>query len=349
MMPNIKIFLIVILFSFSKANWWYLGLQNYPPKEYNPLLSHKENCYRYNFLKNRQQQLCDLGEKIMSVVSSGTKMAIEECQHQFGSQRWNCTTYLNNTSVFGNVMMYRSREKAYVNAITAAGVAYAITKACSRGELNECSCDNRIKKSQTQKNWQWGGCSEDIHFGEKFSRDFVDSIEDTDNVHGLMNVHNNEAGRRIIRSSMQKVCKCHGMSGSCSVRICWMRLSSFRDIGDTLMVRYEGASHVRLGEKKRKKIKKLRPIRMDRKMPNKTELVYLDSSPDYCEHNESMSLMGTYDRVCQGLDGCRHLCCHRGFQIRLRDVEEKCKCKFIWCCNVVCEVCKFKKEEYICN
>lgn len=59
--------------------------------------------------------------------------------------------------------------------------------------------------------------------------------------------------------------------------------------------------------------------------------------------------MGTYDRVCQGLDGCRHLCCHRGFQIRLRDVEEKCKCKFIWCCNVVCEVCRYKKEEYICN
>lgn len=53
-----------------------------------------------------------------------------------------------------------SREKAYVNAITAAGVAYAITKACSRGELNECSCDNRIKKSGTEKNWQWGGCSE---------------------------------------------------------------------------------------------------------------------------------------------------------------------------------------------
>lgn len=45
----------------------YLGLQNYPPREFNPLLSHKENCYRYPFLKSRQQQLCDLGEKIMSV------------------------------------------------------------------------------------------------------------------------------------------------------------------------------------------------------------------------------------------------------------------------------------------
>lgn len=37
----------------------------------------------------------------------------------------------------------------------------------------------------------------DIRFGEKFSHDFVDSIEDADSVHGLMNMHNNEAGRRV--------------------------------------------------------------------------------------------------------------------------------------------------------
>lgn len=53
-----------------------------------------------------------------------------------------------------------SREKAYVHAITSAGVAYAITKACSKGELNECSCDNKIQRKQSKKNWQWGGCSE---------------------------------------------------------------------------------------------------------------------------------------------------------------------------------------------
>jgi len=37
----------------------------------------------------------------------------------------------------------------------------------------------------------------DIRFGEKFGRDFVDSIEDSESVQGLMNLHNNEAGRRV--------------------------------------------------------------------------------------------------------------------------------------------------------
>lgn len=38
---------------------------------------------------------------------------------------------------------------------------------------------------------------QDIYFGEKFSKDFADSHEDRDTAEGLMNLHNNEAGRRV--------------------------------------------------------------------------------------------------------------------------------------------------------
>lgn len=47
--------------------------------------------------------------------------------------------------------------------MSAAGVAYAITKSCSRGELNECSCDNKVRLRKPKGNWQWGGCSEVWH------------------------------------------------------------------------------------------------------------------------------------------------------------------------------------------
>lgn len=86
---------------------------------------------------------------------------------------------------------------------------------------------------------------------------------------------------------MQKVCKCHGMSGSCSVRACWRKLPPFRKIGDILTSRFEGASSVRLIEKKKRKIKKLRASKKELKQPNKTEMVYLEESPDYCERNDS--------------------------------------------------------------
>lgn len=87
-----------------------------------------------------------------------------------------------------------------------------------------------------------------------------------------------------VRSRMQRVCKCHGMSGSCSVRVCWRRLPQFRHVGESLYQRYEGASHVKFVERRRKKLRAISP---DLKKPNKTDLVYLDDSPDYCEKNES--------------------------------------------------------------
>ena len=50
-----------------------------------------------------------------------------------------------------------------------------------------------------------------------------------------------------VLGSMRQECKCHGMSGSCAIKTCWMRLPGFRDIGDTLKDRFDGASRVDQG------------------------------------------------------------------------------------------------------
>lgn len=38
-----------------------------------------------------------------------------------------------------------TRETGFVNAITAAGVTFAVTRACTMGDLIECSCDKSTK------------------------------------------------------------------------------------------------------------------------------------------------------------------------------------------------------------
>jgi wingless-type MMTV integration site family protein 1 len=45
---------------------------------------------------------------------------------------------------------------------------------------------------------------------------------------------------------MRQECKCHGMSGSCTVKTCWMRLPNFRTVGDNLKDRFDGASRVQV-------------------------------------------------------------------------------------------------------
>lgn len=51
--------------------------------------------------------------------------------------------------------MIDTRETSFVSAITAAGITYAVTRACSTGDLVECSCDkNRIIQQHLQYNVQ---------------------------------------------------------------------------------------------------------------------------------------------------------------------------------------------------
>merc|ERR1712048_459467 len=74
-----------------------------------------------------------------------------------------------------------------------------------------------------------------------------------------------------------------------------------------------------------------------------TDLVYLVTSPDYCEYDVKKGSLGTKGRECdptsKGIDGCDLLCCNRGYTTRRELRTERCKCKFHWCCYVECEEC----------
>ena len=99
------------------------------------------------------------------------------------------------------------RETAFIYAITSAAVTHTIARACSEGSIESCTCDySHQSRSPQQSNtgavagvrdWEWGGCSDNIGFGFKFSREFVDTGERGRNLREKMNLHNNEAGRAV--------------------------------------------------------------------------------------------------------------------------------------------------------
>ncbi|KAI8427530.1 hypothetical protein MSG28_002054 [Choristoneura fumiferana] len=256
------------------------------------------------------------------------------------------------------------RETAFIYAITSAGVAHAVSRACAEGAIESCTCDyshverqphrSRAAAAANVRVWKWGGCSDNIGFGFRFSREFVDTGERGKTLREKMNLHNNEAGRAHVQTEMRQECKCHGMSGSCTVKTCWMRLPSFRSVGDALKDRFDGASRVMMhnaelepaprndaaphrAPRRNRYGFQLRPHNPDHKSPGTKDLVYLEASPGFCEKNPRLGIPGTHGRACNdtsiGVDGCDLMCCGRGYRTETMTVLERCNCTFHWCCE----------------
>jgi len=94
------------------------------------------------------------------------------------------------------------RETAFVYAISAAGVAHSVARACSMGRLLSCGCDasNYVGKAPANTKgvqWKWGGCSHNLDYGIDFSRQFLDAREKAGDIQSTVNLHNNQAGRLV--------------------------------------------------------------------------------------------------------------------------------------------------------
>ncbi|VDP26987.1 unnamed protein product [Soboliphyme baturini] len=90
-----------------------------------------------------------------------------------------------------------------------------------------------------------------------------------------------------------------------------------------------------------------------KKKASQMDLVYIDESPDYCKSNLETGIIGTEGRECnktgRGMSSCELLCCGRGYNTFKRVISEKCHCKFLWCCRVVCKTCHTKVELHTCK
>ncbi|XP_072289910.1 protein Wnt-8a-like [Eucyclogobius newberryi] len=294
-----------------------------------------------------------------SSVQSGAQSGIQECKHQFGLDRWNCPESTLQLSTHKGLRS-ATKETSFVHAISAAGVMYTLTKNCSMGDFDNCGCDDSRIGQPGGKGWIWGGCSDNVDFGEKISKQFVDALEDGHDSRAAVNLHNNEAGRLAIKATMRKACKCHGVSGSCSIQTCWMQLADFREVGNHLKQKYKRAKKLEM-DKKPARVGNSAVHRGARGLTlggiAKTELIYLEDSPDYCVRNQSLGYRGTEGRECvrSGKNAwekrsCRRLCYGCGLRVveKRIDVVSSCNCKFHWCCTVKCQKCTHVATKYYC-
>ncbi|CAH1130295.1 unnamed protein product [Ceutorhynchus assimilis] len=322
------------------------------------VLNPKQMCKRARRSRSKMADICINKPGLLQHIAGGIGLAQAECQYQFRYRRWNCTSAKKSIK---KVMLRDTRETGFVNAIIAAGITYQVTRACTKGEPLDCSCNkNKNRKKNKKKkyinvpegDWAWSGCGENIEYGIKRSKDFLDTpYKKRSDMKTLVKLHNYVAGRLAIKNYTRRECKCHGLSGTCTLKTCMRKMPNFREVGNRLKQRFDGAAKVIPGNDGQSFIPEGDTI----KPPGKSDLVYSEDSipTDFCHLNTTLGSFGTQGRSCngtsQGEDGCGILCCARGFQTYEKVVQKNCQCKFHYCCDVKCEICNETVKYSICN
>ncbi|XP_043194014.1 protein Wnt-6-like [Amphibalanus amphitrite] len=332
-----RLFIIVVCLTLmvpADAIWWAIG---------SPLLMDPDRvCRRLRHARGRRSRICRRQPEVIEQVHKGVALATKECQFQFQNRRWNCTTDRRSLK---RILMKDLRETGFVNAITSAGLMHAITAGCSRGHIIDCTCEVPVSVRKTDHRWSWSGCGDNAVYGYKKSRQFLEALfRRKADVKTLIMLHNNEVGRLAIRRHMRLACKCHGLSGSCTVRTCWRRMPQFREVGDRLRISFDKAVRVMPGNDGKSLAPAEEGLRLRR------TLVYAEKSPSFCEPNRRLGSLGSQGRRCQlEGDGCLTMCCERGFTTVQLNTTVNCRCRFHWCCEVTCDKCPHVETQHFCR
>ncbi|XP_051516342.1 protein Wnt-10b isoform X2 [Myxocyprinus asiaticus] len=178
-----------------------------------------------------------------------------------------------------------------------------------------------------QDTWEWGGCSHDVRFGVRFSRDWLDSRGSPRDIHARMRIHNNRVGRQLVGSVLRE--------------------KFLTAIFINSQNKNSGAFNSRVGGTTGSDQTRGRRRSISR------ELVYFEKSPDFCDREPAVDSLGTQGRICNksspSMDGCGSLCCGRGHNILKQARSERCHCRFHWCCYVLCEECRVTEWVNVCK
>ncbi|CAG5132837.1 unnamed protein product, partial [Candidula unifasciata] len=286
-------------------------------------------------LQRRQKRQCRRAKGVSEALVRASRLSALECLLQFQHERWNCSL----GEYRKHILMRGFRETSFLFAMSSAGLVHEVARACARGLIPKCTCDES-KHLDNAETWRWGGCGDNIRFGSRFTHKFLQLSRRTEkDIKSKVDTHNSRVGIWVVKDLLVTKCKCHGVSGTCTVKTCWLQLSPFKLVSNVLKQKYELSVRV-LSDVFSFQGTDLVPA-------NKAELAYTDISPNFCL-NSSFS-PGTSRRTCTKGENCDNLCCDRGYHIQKQILKRSCRCETIWCCRIQCKVCLVEKEVHLCK
>uniref|UniRef100_A0AC35THY1 Protein Wnt n=1 Tax=Rhabditophanes sp. KR3021 TaxID=114890 RepID=A0AC35THY1_9BILA len=296
------------------------------------------DCPKVPGLTPNQIKICKNHPHAFKQILISLTEAKTECLKQFQGQQWNCRNY--GESVYGfDVSKLPIKQSSFIYSLTAATAALKIAKSCSSGMNPACNCgDLPINENNMEQKhgFNWAGCSDNTRYADDIVRAFFEKSEKfLESNNNGMNIHNLRVGRTAARKSLKMKCKCHGISGSCTTKTCWMAVEKLDVISKALATKMEKAKLVKKKSNGQLEIGK---------KEFKDQLVFTDTFNNFCVRNQTLGITGVKDRECGSEQECGKMCCGRGWKVSLDLVKEQCNCRVIYCCEVKCDLCSKIKE-----
>jgi len=118
------------------------------------------------------------------------------------------------------------------------------------------------------------------------------------------------------------------------------------EVGEDIYGKYDGAVKVDLIEGE------LEPVNTGADPLGEGNLAFLEDSPDLCVQESTAGVYGTANRECvlgpDKINSCSVLCCGRGYY-KTTEVRVEEDCRFVYCCEVICEAKTISETLYRCN
>ena len=159
----------------------------------------KFNC-RSSVLFNQQKRLCSLKSEFLPAVKRAAKLTRENCKYEMRNNAWDCSD-IDKLPRLVSKLKTSSPENAYVHGLSSAQLVTALYRLCNSGTVGECDVEQVAAFTQ-----QFTG---------------VASLSKRRLSIAQIELHNAKVGRSLAWSSINKICRCHGASGSCLAKTCF--------------------------------------------------------------------------------------------------------------------------------
>jgi hypothetical protein len=321
----------------SNTSWWSLGVSSISNGEVDVTPC---NALQNELQTPEQQAFCNYNGKVINNIAIGIRSGIVKCQEKFSDWRWNCSAF-SGEFLFGRFINNFTRETAVLEAILAAFSASKLAELCREEKIDNCTCKAEGSSGIVDGTFITYSCSSDPDTAETMLLDFWGEAKnipnDTANLVNNIRKRNHLVGTNLVKQKNKK-CRCHGFSGGCNVQTCYYKSQDGDTIAGILRERYSSSVEVHFDTA----TNQITPVISQISYNVTRDLTHVSTSPDLCNSNPELGVLGTSGRPCNGTvsanDYCGIMCCGRGHYTVTKTIYEEC-CEFVYCCRVECKPC----------